>query len=353
MTRYGRCILLLTIALVSGGCGADSGQRLDGDLEVRAAPDTVVTTGSGLIGGLVDWSIGPEGSVFLLDGRAKQVHVTDSTGRFLRSIGRPGQGPGELERPASIHLSGDLLTVVDPGNGRLQAFKLDGEPASSRTIPACASGPAPPAVGPDGILVRPTLGFDAGLAIVCSSSGEERARLGELLAPGEAMVDMSQMRAQIREGEVPAMLLNAADAVVAGDGTVWLVLSAAAQIESYDPSGQRLARVSLNEPEFEAVRAAWVERNAELAGPGVASLNHILSARAIEDELWVLTNTAGQAAARLLVISDDGGVRRQLHFTQVEGAGDFVVDEDRGWVYFYSSDNAEVLRVSLNLRSAK
>lgn len=92
--------------------------------------------------------------------------------------------------------------MVDPGNGRLQDFTLAGEPLSSRTIPACATGPAPPAAGHDGTLVRPTLGFDAAVAIVCSPEGDGRDQLGALPAPGQAVVDMGQMRTQILEGEM-------------------------------------------------------------------------------------------------------------------------------------------------------
>jgi hypothetical protein len=343
--RYWTCSLFLAGTLLSGGCGAGPDQPSDGYLEVRAAPDTVVTTGSGLIGGLVDWTIGPDGSLFLLDLQARQVHVTDSTGRLLRTIGRPGQGPGELERPASVHVSGESLTVVDPGNGRLQSFNLDGEPSTSRTIPACAAGPAPPAVGPDGILVRPTLGFDTGLAIVCSSSGEERARLGDLPAPGQSVVDMGQMRAQILEGEVPAIMLNAADAVVGGDGAVWLLLSAAAHVERHDSDGQPVFQHTLDEPDFEAVHAAWMERNAEMEGMAVASLRYILGAQEVGGDLWLLTNSEGQQGARLVVLSKDGHVRERLEFGHVRGAGNFVVDEPRGWVYFYIPDEAMVVRV--------
>jgi len=353
MKRYWTCSLFLAVPLLSGGCGAGSDQHLDGDLEVRAAPDTVVTTGSGLIGGLVDWTIGPDGSLFLLDFRARQIHVTDSTGRLLQTIGRPGQGPGEFERPASVYLSGGTLTVVDPGNGRLQDFTLDGEPSDSRTIPPCATGPAPPAVGPDGILVRPTLGFDTGIAIVCSLSGEERARLGDLPAPGQAVVDMGQMRAQILEGDVPAMMLNAADAVVGGDGAVWLLLSAAAQIERHDSDGQPVFQLPLDELEFEAVHAAWMERNAEMEGMAVASLRYILGAREVAGDLWVLTNTEGQQGARLVVLSNEGYVQKRLEFAHVRGAGSFIVDEPRGWVYFYIPDEAMVVRVAFDPRSVE
>jgi hypothetical protein len=344
---------VIVTAIFLSGCSTGSEQDLDGYVEVSAAPDAVITTESGLIGGLADWAIGPDGSIFLLDRQHRQIHVIDSTGRPLRTVGRPGQGPGELEQPASLYLSGDSVTVVDPGNGRLQGFTSDGGLASSQTILACASGPAPPAVGPDGILVRPTLGFDEALAIVCSMRGEELARLGELLAPGQAELDMThmrQMRAQALEGVVPAVLLNTADAVVGSDGAVWLTLSAAAQIEKYRQTGEQLARVTVDEPEFDAVHKAWIERNEEMSGFAVAGLRYFLSVRAVQRDLWVLLNTAGQTGARLLVLGAGGSIKQRLEFIHVYDAGDFAVDEDRGWVYFYIPDTAEVVRVALDTR---
>lgn len=342
--------ILLALTLLNGGCDAGAGEESDSYLEVQAAPDTVVTTGSGLIGGLVDWTIGRDDSLFMLDFRARQILVADSSGRLLWTIGGPGQGPGELERPASIYLRGETVTVVDPGNGRLQDFTLDGEPSASRTIPACAAGPAPPALGPDGTLVRPRLGFDSGLAVACSAEGEAIARLGVLPAPGQTVVDLGQMRAQILEGEIPAMMLNAADAVVGTDGAVWLLLSATAQIERYDPDGSPAFQLTLHEREFGAIREAWIKRNAEMDGFSVASLRHILAAREVGGDLWVLTNTEGHEVIRMVILSPEGHVRKRLVFPHVKGADNFVVDESQGWVYFYMPDEAMVVRVALDPR---
>ncbi|TVP47419.1 MAG: hypothetical protein EA350_05115 [Gemmatimonadales bacterium] len=341
--------LILTCALTAAGCGTDPGQRAGVHVEVPALPDTIVSTESGLIGGLADWAVHPDGSLFLLDARSRRVHVIDGMGQLRRTIGRPGQGPGELERPASLFLGGASLTVVDPGNGRLQQFTLDGDATTSEAISTCASGPAPPARGPDGTLVRPTLGFGAGLAVVCSASGEERGRLGALLAPGQVVVNMAELRAQAIEGEIPALLLNAASAVVGEDGAVWLTVSAAKQVERYDPRGDRIFLTTVEEPGFDAVLAAWIEQNREMDDFNLAGLDYLLRAREVRGDLWILTNSGERPGARLLVLSGEGQVRERLEFTHVTGAGNFVVDEERGRVYFYIPGTAEVLRVSFDV----
>jgi hypothetical protein len=345
---------VFALAFAVGACGSEADQRGNAGVEVRAVPDTIVTTESGLIGGLADWAVLPDGSLVLLDFQSRQVSVIDpgaaSRGQAIRTIGRPGQGPGELERPASLFLGSEALTVVDPGNGRLQAFSFAGEASTSREFPACARGPSPPVPGPQGDLVRATLGFDPGLAVVCSADGEERHRLGEHLAPGQAMVNMAELRAQVLEGEVPGILLNSAHAVVGEEGAVWLLVSAAKQVERYDARGDRNFRITLEEPEFDAVRTAWIEQNRELDVGNLAGLNYLLRARVVGGDLWILTNAGERPGARVVVLSAEGDVRQRLDFTQVEGAGNFVVDEARGWVYFHIADTAEVVRVAFEPR---
>jgi hypothetical protein len=343
---------MLGIILAAGGCAPEAADTDPVDRLVEAVPDTVVTTESGLIGGLADWAVHPDGSLFVLDFQSRQVHVLDpgaaAGGRSLRTIGRPGQGPGELDRPASLFLGAESFMVADPGNGRFQEFTFEGEPGTSREFPDCARGPAPPVSGPRGELVRPTLGFTQGMAVVCSADGEELRRLGEHLAPGQAMVNMAELRAQVLEGEVPGILLNSASPVAGDDGGVWLVMSAARQVERYDAQGERTFRVTVDEPEFEEVRAAWIEQNRQLDVGNLAGLSYLLSAREVGGDLWVLTHVGERGGARVVVFSTEGDVRQRLEFTRVNGAGNFAVDEERGWVYFYLPDTAEVVRVHLD-----
>jgi hypothetical protein len=59
--------------------------------------------------------------------RRGSVSVFDSTGRFLRSIGRNGRGPGEIGDVFRIVvLPGDTLLIADSGNGRIHFFTAEG-----------------------------------------------------------------------------------------------------------------------------------------------------------------------------------------------------------------------------------
>ena len=68
-----------------------------------------------------------EGHIYAIDGRECTIKVFDPEGRFLRTIGRKGQGPGELTFPSRIILTPqDEVVVLDAGNRRLSFFKRDG-----------------------------------------------------------------------------------------------------------------------------------------------------------------------------------------------------------------------------------
>jgi hypothetical protein len=72
--------------------------------------------------------VGPDGAVFALDMKEQKIKVFDPAGKFLRSIGKPGQGPGELGMASGIQITGDgTLMVSDAINRRLALFKPSGE----------------------------------------------------------------------------------------------------------------------------------------------------------------------------------------------------------------------------------
>lgn len=61
-------------------------------------------------------------------------------GSLLRTIGREGQGPGEFLAIYSIAWVGDVLLVLDPGNGRVAELSESGEWLGTRPAPGSVSG---------------------------------------------------------------------------------------------------------------------------------------------------------------------------------------------------------------------
>jgi len=67
-------------------------------------------------------------NVWVVDSGDGVIQKFDPAGRFLKKIGRPGQGPGEFSRPSTIQVTedGDLL-VLDLGNVRMVVLSGEGE----------------------------------------------------------------------------------------------------------------------------------------------------------------------------------------------------------------------------------
>lgn len=55
-----------------------------------------------------------EGNVYLLDTQLKTVHLISPEGEYVRSIGRAGEGPGELDDPTGVFIAPDsTIGIVD------------------------------------------------------------------------------------------------------------------------------------------------------------------------------------------------------------------------------------------------
>jgi hypothetical protein len=67
------------------------------------------------------------GAVYVLDQRASHIKVFDASGKYVRTIGRKGQGPGELEYPMTLSMNratGELAVQLQSRG--LVFFKTDG-----------------------------------------------------------------------------------------------------------------------------------------------------------------------------------------------------------------------------------
>jgi hypothetical protein len=66
-------------------------------------------------------------TLYVLDRQAKRVMVYDRTGRFIRQIGKEGEGPGELMMPVQLVIAGDgTIIVADLGRPAYSLFRPDG-----------------------------------------------------------------------------------------------------------------------------------------------------------------------------------------------------------------------------------
>jgi len=73
-------------------------------------------------------TVDDEGNIYILDSKEHHVKVFTQEGKYLRTIGRQGQGPGEFHNPGNIQITPkNELLVEDTQNKRLGFFTLDGK----------------------------------------------------------------------------------------------------------------------------------------------------------------------------------------------------------------------------------
>jgi hypothetical protein len=97
-----------------------------------------------------------KGNIFILDISDNNIKKFNPSGKFLKVIGRKGQGPGEFNMPSDLVLARDCLAVLDMGNQRLSTLTLDGEPIKSGGLSSFAAMPRKIKALPNGDLIVET-----------------------------------------------------------------------------------------------------------------------------------------------------------------------------------------------------
>ncbi len=69
-----------------------------------------------------------EGNIYVADSKEVCVKVFDKNGKHIRTFGKKGQGPGEIQFFTRVHMfAGKEIMIYDMGNNRLSFYSLDGE----------------------------------------------------------------------------------------------------------------------------------------------------------------------------------------------------------------------------------
>jgi hypothetical protein len=85
-----------------------------------------------VFGQITGVALSATGQIYVLDRQVPVVRVYDRSGRHLRSFGRRGGGPGEIQQPTGLALMPDgRVLISDPGNARVNVYSADGEPLDS------------------------------------------------------------------------------------------------------------------------------------------------------------------------------------------------------------------------------
>jgi hypothetical protein len=165
---------------------------------VSIGPKTLTETGSpDEFGGVTSVALGPDGDVYVADGRNFEVRVFGPDGAHRRTFGREGEGPGEFQALSSLAWAGDMLLTMDPMLGRVGEWSGEGEWLGQRRTRGLITGwPGPRfyPVGPDE-LYRDALGSSyetsfgsalRSLYVGLNSRGATGDSLPELPEPADA-----------------------------------------------------------------------------------------------------------------------------------------------------------------------
>ena len=97
--------------------------RLQEDLRVGS----VDSPGPENFGRIASIAIDRQGRFWVLDGQASELRLFSASGEYVRTVGRPGGGPGEFRRPFRVDEGPDAnIWVLDPQNARVSVFDSTG-----------------------------------------------------------------------------------------------------------------------------------------------------------------------------------------------------------------------------------
>ncbi len=315
-----------TVRTVSGSAWGDTA-RLVEEVRIGALDGPEEVT----FGSIAQVAVGDDGSMHVFDGQAVVIRKFDSAGKFVRTIGRRGQGPGELGMPLGAHfLSDGRLAVYDGRNSRITTYSPEGEPLETWPVQLnvrMMTGNAFAADSSDHLYVLTSR----------SSPGPDRQDRTVLLriAPGGEVVDTL---------DVPRWPQNTASrSVCLAPRGQWTFhpsggfvsgVSDAYSLDLRRQSGQvvRIQRVA-QPVEFEPGERDELEKDIAESGPPIQSVSVMRG----QDPVIVYgdrqTVPAAKPFFRRIMTGDDGRIWVQLHTramrldspADVGGAGSFGV----------------------------
>lgn len=126
--------LIAALLLAAGPAAAQDTVPLPRpDTRLGGAPTDLFSVGADagedweMFSGVVALDFDGRGNLYILDRDGARVVVVSPEGSFLRQIGRKGNGPGELQFPVALAVTGGRVVVRDMARQALSVFTTDGE----------------------------------------------------------------------------------------------------------------------------------------------------------------------------------------------------------------------------------
>ena len=159
-----------------------------------------------LFGQIGSLGVGPSGTIYVVDRQVPDLRAYAPDGTYIATLGRPGEGPGELKGPDGglAVLSDGRVLVRDPGNARIQVYGPDGKALETWTARGGFSTSSPLYRTRDDhvhtqILVDPKADLDdwvIGLVDIAPDGTP-----GDTLIPPDAGYEAPYIEARVDEGD--------------------------------------------------------------------------------------------------------------------------------------------------------
>ncbi len=179
------------------------------------------------------------GSVYVLDSHDQRIQVFGSDGRYVRTIGRKGQGPGEFSDPNSLDIDQQgRLFVLDDAQKRIQVLSSKGDVLRSFRTPSFGFGiDEMRLLGSGEFVIRSITGF--GL----SGAPKQKSvpKLLKLLSP-ELTARLEFGEASDFGDEITNAALNSCYFAVDDADEVFVCLANQNRLDKYSPEGQLVWR---------------------------------------------------------------------------------------------------------------
>lgn len=104
------------------------------DLTFETVWEKPADTDDYVIGQVIDAAYDHAGNICIVDYQQKNLVILDGEGNWIRTIGREGEGPGELQDARKIFLDGNRYGLLQAVPGAIVWFEYDGAPSGKVSI---------------------------------------------------------------------------------------------------------------------------------------------------------------------------------------------------------------------------
>jgi sugar lactone lactonase YvrE len=264
-------------------------------------------------------AIGPDGLLYIADSGNHRIQVFDADGRYIRSWGEFGDGPGQFNEPWSLAVDENHVYVADTWNHRLQKFTLDGQWVT--TLGESGSPESPESGGGLFFGPRDILILSDGSLLV-TDTGNHRLQLFD--------PDGNFIRAVGGNGALPGQFFEPVGIGLNSDGSIYVVDTWNGRIQQFD---------SLLQPIFEWPVDAW-------------------SGDSINNKPYLAVDESGQIfvsdpeAYRVLIFDSAGNYlgRFGQYSPDTDGFGlpNGITSDGQGHLYVADASNNRILRFSID-----